>query len=85
MNGTTSPSYSRPNPTCTGTMYLDVQVVGTNKAMTLHPSDLGATTNNWIGRSQYAGNNYLNGSLDDFRVYRRALSQPEIVALMTNH
>lgn len=69
--------------TYTGTLYLDGQAVGTNKSMTLHPSDLGATTNNWLGRSQYTGNNFLNGSLDDFRVYRRALSQSEIAALMT--
>jgi hypothetical protein len=71
--------------TYTGTLYLDGQAVGTNKSMTLHPSDLGPTMNNWLGRSQWNGNNFLNGSLDDFRVYRRALAQPEIAALVSAH
>ena len=72
--------------TYTGTMFVDGTVVGTNNSMTVHASDLGATTNNWLGRSQWSGsagsNPFLNGSLDDFRVYRRALSQQEIVALV---
>ena len=36
----------------TGTLYVDGVQVGRNTAMTLKPSDLGATTQNWIGRSQ---------------------------------
>ncbi len=48
--------------------------------MTLRPSDLGATTQNWIGRSQYS-DPYLNGRVDDFRLYAGALSATEIAAL----
>ena len=33
-------------------------------------------------RSQFSSDPYFNGSLDDFRVYRRALSQKEITALV---
>jgi hypothetical protein len=48
--------------------------------MTLHPSNLGNTTQNWIGRSQY-GDPLLNATVDDFQVYDRALSAGEIAAL----
>jgi hypothetical protein len=72
-------------PTYTGTMYIDGVPAATNSAMTLHATDIGATTNNWLGRSQFSGASgndpCFNGYLDDFRVYRRALSQTEISAL----
>ena len=57
----------------TGTLYVNGVAVATNTAMTLHPSSLGSTTNNWIGRSQYA-DPYLNAAVDDFQIYNRALS-----------
>lgn len=68
--------------TYTGVMYLDGVVVASNNAMTLHLSDIGATANNWLGRSQFTSDPYFDGLLDDLRVYKRALSQDEIVALM---
>ena len=72
-------------PTYTGTLYIDGVAVATNSTMTLHASDLGATTNNWLGRSQFSGtsgsNPCFNGLLDEFRVYKRALSQQEIAEL----
>jgi fibronectin type 3 domain-containing protein len=64
----------------TGTLYVDGQQVGQNTAMTLRPSDLGATTQNWIGRSQY-NDPYLNARVDDFRLYAGALSSADIAAL----
>lgn len=67
--------------TYTGVMYVNGVVAATNNAMTVHLSDIGATSNNWFGRSQFT-DPYFNGSLDDFRVYRRALSQEEVAALM---
>lgn len=66
----------------TGVMYIDGVAVATNEAMTVHLSDIGATTNNWFGRSQFTSDPYFNGSLDDFRVYKRALSAQEIAALI---
>ncbi|MCR2804417.1 LamG-like jellyroll fold domain-containing protein [Paenibacillus soyae] len=65
----------------TGTLYVDGAQVGQNTAMTLKPSDLGATAQNWIGRSQYTSDPYLDGKVDDFRVYYHALSPGEIAAL----
>ena len=45
--------------------------------MTLHPSNLGTTTQNWIGRSQYA-DPYLNATVDDFQIYNSALTADEV-------
>ncbi|MEP6652079.1 MAG: LamG domain-containing protein [Myxococcales bacterium] len=67
--------------TYTGRLYIDGVQVATNPAMTLHPRDLGATTGNYIGRSHYATDPYFTGSVDDFRVYKRALTVAEITAL----
>jgi hypothetical protein len=49
--------------------------------MTLHAADLGATTNNFLGKSQFSVDPFFAGSIDDFRVYRRALSREQITAL----
>ena len=65
----------------TGTLYVDGAQVGINTAMTLKPSDLGATTQNWIGRSQYSADPYLDGRVDDFRIYNRALTASEVMHL----
>lgn len=63
-----------------GTLYLDGVAVGTNSSMTLRPSTLGKTTQNYIGKSQWPDPN-LAGSIDDFRIYNRGLSATEIAAL----
>ena len=60
-----------------GVMYLDGSPVGTNSGMTLNPSNLGSTANNYLGKSQYS-DPYLNGSLDEFRIYNRALTAAEM-------
>ena len=70
--------------TYTGTLYIDNVAVGTNAAMTFRPSDLGNSTNNWLGRSQFSTADPLfDGQLDDFRVYKRALTGAEITTLFT--
>jgi hypothetical protein len=57
-------------------IFLDGQVVA--DAATLYSlSDLGNTTQNWLGRSEYA-DPYFNGVLDDFRIYNEALSAAQI-------
>jgi hypothetical protein len=68
----------------TGTLYVDGVQVGQNTSLTLKPSSLGSTTNNWIGRSQYSGDAYLDGQIDQFRIYNRALSAAEVLALFQN-
>ena len=64
----------------TGTLYRNGVAVATNTAMTLRPADLGATGNNWIGRSQYA-DPFLNATVDDVQIHDRALSAAEVQAL----
>lgn len=64
----------------TGRLYLDGVQVAVNTSMTLKPSSLGNTTQNYIGRSQYGDPN-LNGAVDDFIIFNRALSASEITAL----
>ncbi|MEP6653812.1 MAG: LamG domain-containing protein [Myxococcales bacterium] len=69
----------------TGTLYIDGAAVATNRSMTIHPGDLGATSNNWLGRSQFSNDPYFRGQMDDFRIYRRALIATEIIALFAVH
>jgi hypothetical protein len=66
-----------------GILYLDGAAVGTNSAMTLSPSILGATTQNWVGRSQFSGDSYLAGTLDEFRIYSGALGAGEVATFLT--
>ena len=68
--------------TYTGILYVDGVPVATNDAMTLHAADIGTTPSNWLGRSEFTADPYFNGALDDFRVYKRALSQQEITDLV---
>jgi len=65
----------------TGTLYVNGAAAGTNDNMTLTPADLGNTTQDWIGRSQYPGDPYLDGGVDDFQIYDSALSADQIAAL----
>ncbi|MBL7188191.1 MAG: hypothetical protein ISS70_17855 [Phycisphaerae bacterium] len=58
-------------------LYVD-GVVAASGSTSVIPRDLGQTANNWLGRSQYGADAYLNGSLDDFRIYDFALSQAQI-------
>jgi hypothetical protein len=74
-------------------VHLAVVVDATNGLMTLYRD--GATegsatfrdslsllsdVNNWLGRSQYTGNDSFGGTLDEFRIYNVALSQSDIRA-----
>src|SRR5207244_698868 len=43
----------------------------------------GSTAQNWIGRSQYGADPFLNGLVDDFRIYNGALSAAQVAALAT--
>ncbi len=58
-------------------IYLDGDVAASGPTATL-PTDLGNTTQNWLGRSQYEADAYFSGSMDEFRIYDRALSAGEV-------
>jgi len=64
----------------TGTLYVNGQAAGANTNMTLTPADLGVTTQNYIGKSQY-NDPYLSGEVDDFNIYSTALSAAQIATL----
>ena len=68
----------------TGRLYVNGTQVGSNTGMTLSPNSLGITTQNWIGRSQYSGDPYLDGRVDDFRIYNRGLTTGDVTSLQTN-
>jgi lysophospholipase L1-like esterase len=65
----------------TGILYINGQEVDRNTGMTLSPSELGNTTNNYIGRSQWEHDPYLNALIDNFVMYDRALSDSEVADL----
>lgn len=62
-----------------GLLYVNGVPVATNNAMTLAPANLGATPNDWLGRSQYGGDPYFKGVIDEFRIYNFALSPAQVV------
>jgi hypothetical protein len=66
----------------THTLYLNGKVIAQNTAPRYTPSDLGVTTQNWIGRSQWSDDPYFGGAIDEFRIYNRVLSDAELFYLM---
>jgi len=66
-----------------GHLYLNGNQVGSTTPITMRPPSLGNTPNDWIGRSEFVANPYLDGAIDEFRIYNRALTATEISALYT--
>jgi uncharacterized protein len=62
-------------------LYVDGALVDANPESSLRPVDMGKTLYDYIGRSNYSWDPYLDGNIDEFRVYNRALSPAEIRAL----
>jgi hypothetical protein len=60
-----------------GTLYLNGMPAAIIFNYSFTPSLLGATVNNYLGKSQYA-DPYFTGSIDEFRIYNRALSASDI-------
>jgi hypothetical protein len=58
-------------------LYLDGSPVATNPSATYTPSDMGVTTQNWLGKSQYA-DAYLSASIEEFDIFNYTLSSTEI-------
>jgi concanavalin A-like lectin/glucanase superfamily protein len=64
-----------------GVLYVQGAQVAQSATFTFNPSSLGNTMHNWLGRSQYAADPYLNGQIDNVRIYSRAISAGEVQAL----
>lgn len=60
------------------TLYLDGEQAAQNTSARYNPSDLGQTTNHWLGRSQYSTDPYFDGILDDIRIYNYTMSAEQI-------
>ncbi|MBO3733056.1 family 43 glycosylhydrolase [Glycomyces niveus] len=76
-------TYTLDDATDTATLYLDGVQVAQKTGVTVTPAQIGGgtTTANYIGRSNYAADKHLAGSVRDFRVYDVALSASEVAAL----
>lgn len=64
-----------------GTIYVDGVAVATNTNITLKPLNMGTATQCYIGKSQFSSDPYLDGSVDEFRIYNAALSASQVAAL----
>jgi hypothetical protein len=63
------------------TLYINGAAVNSLSNVPFAPWRLGPTAQNWIGRSQYSTDPYFNGLVDEFRIYRGALSASQVTAL----
>lgn len=63
-------------------MYIDGINVASSDSIVHNPSDLGATTRNYIGKSQYPADANFNGKIDDFRIFKIGLSALDIQNIM---
>jgi len=52
------------------TLYLNGEVIGSDVASALPP--VATRSNNYVGRSNWSGDAYLNGSIDELRIYNTA-------------
>ena len=64
-----------------GKLYVNGHEAGRNPGIDFPPFRLGETPRNWIGRSQYESDPYLNGAVDELRIYDGALTPSEVAAL----
>lgn len=66
----------------TGAVYVNGTRTKQSTNVPIKPSDLGITTSNYIGKSCYNGDAYLQKSyIYDFRIYNRALPATEVSSL----
>jgi hypothetical protein len=59
-------------------LYVNGSLVGTQEGLTYSPSDLGNTTRNWLGRSQFGSDPYFRGSISEFRIHNAALTAEQV-------
>jgi hypothetical protein len=63
-----------------GRLYVNGVLAGANDTFDSTPAAMGVTTNDWLGRSQFAADAYLVGSINEFRIYNGALNPLEAAA-----
>jgi hypothetical protein len=69
----------------TSSMYINGSLVATNTGVTIKPSAIDSNaTLNYLGKSQFSADPMFKGSIDEFKIYSRALSAAEISAGYTS-
>lgn len=69
----------------TMTVYFDGEKAGSaENEGNVCPKDLGVTTRNWLGRSQWSSDAYCDHVYDDFRIYDCALSADNVKNLFAD-
>jgi hypothetical protein len=64
-----------------GRLYVNGVEANANASLNLRAADLGAIDYAFIGKSRFDADPPLEGIIDAFRVYHRALSAAEVLAL----
>ncbi|WP_322921458.1 LamG-like jellyroll fold domain-containing protein [Nocardioides renjunii] len=64
----------------TGTLYLDGQKIASRNDLTITMTDVGPTTNNWLGRNGYPDPAF-DGRMDDVRLWTTALTDADVAGL----
>ncbi len=64
-----------------GRLYVDGAQVASSPEIWMAPYQFGHTTHNWLGRSQYRGDPFFKGRMQDFRIYSGALTPAAIADL----
>ena len=67
-----------------GALYVNGAAVATNSSMTLNPSSLPVTTNDYVGKSQFPPDPSLDATVDEFQIWNRALSAAEVQSRQTS-
>lgn len=65
----------------TATLYVNGVAVNSSSDCIFAPWRIGPTAQNWIGRSQWSADPYFAGAIDDFRIYRGAMTADQVVGL----
>src|SRR5262245_1330255 len=76
--------FTSDGSTLRGRLYVNGVQAGANDNFDSTPAAMGVTTNDWLGRSQFAADAYLIGSINEFRIYNGALNPLEAAADFQN-
>ncbi|WP_193606608.1 LamG-like jellyroll fold domain-containing protein [Nocardioides lijunqiniae] len=64
----------------TATLYLNGEAIASRDDLTIDMTDVGPTSNNWLGRNGYPDPAF-DGLMDEVRLYRSALTDTDVAAL----
>ncbi|MEV0585331.1 LamG-like jellyroll fold domain-containing protein [Nonomuraea sp. NPDC050310] len=71
-------AFTRQGPI--GTLYLNGQVIATRTDLTVGMTEVGPTTNNWLGRNGYPDAAF-DGLIDDVRLYTSTLTAADVAGM----